>query len=193
MESVTEDLFRSDADFFEPPQMKFLALRRLFGYFAIRACDMGLYCSPWMVWSLYGILATLFLCIAPFYTSSDIVAEGLIHVLLDFGTLLTLTLISSCAPFVDGLLFSAAIVKHHDTSRLQRHLFLSPPRGTIILRDPPSCRGRVDLRPCLVGFCLLTSLTVHAHTTVIPLDLLRLCNLFLTSAIVLSDGPSYKC
>ena len=50
--------------------------------------------------------------------------------------------------------------------------FLSPPRVTI--RDPPSYRGRVDLQPCLVGFCFLASLTVYAHTTVIPLDLLRL-------------------
>ena len=77
MESAAKDLIRSDDDFFEPPQMQFFALRRLFGYFAIRACDMGLYCSPWMVWSLFGTLATLFLCIAPFYTPSDIDADEL--------------------------------------------------------------------------------------------------------------------
>ena len=129
---TAKDLIRSDDDFLEPPQMQFFALQRLYGYFAIRACDMGRYYSPWMVWSLFGTLATLLLCIAR--TLSDI-AEGPIHVLLEFGTL-TLTLISRCAPFVDGLLLSAAIVdklllsaaivQHHDT-------------GLSLVRSVPRC------------------------------------------------------
>ena len=145
MESVTEDLIRSDADVFEPPQKQFL----LFGgcldtlpseraiWFAIAHPGwFGLSLEPWLLY-FFALLR---------FTRRAILLPK------DFGTL-TLTLISRCAPFVDGLLFSAAIVTHHDTwltSRLRPHLFLSPPCVTMILRDPPSCRGRVDLRPCLV-------------------------------------------
>lgn len=128
MESVTKDLIHSNDDYFEPPQKDFFALRRLFGYFAIRARDMVRYCSPWMVWSLSGTLCLMMI------SSCASFVDALLSL---FGTL-SLPLISSCAPFVDGLLFSAAIIKHHDTwltSRLQRHLFLSPPRVTMILRD----------------------------------------------------------
>ena len=55
--------------------------------------------------------------------SRNVYKKGSVYAYLEYGTLI-LTLISRCAPFVDGLLFaaivdtlllSAAIVQHHDT------------------------------------------------------------------------------
>ena len=50
---------KSDEGSSKPSWQQFFAARRLYGYFAARACDVTTACSPWIIWALYGTLVLL--------------------------------------------------------------------------------------------------------------------------------------
>ena len=121
---AAKDLIRSNDDFTSLPECNFLLFGGYVDTLPTSSMRYGSLTHPgWFGLSLEPRLH-YFSGVAPSYTASDI-AKGPIYFLLEFGTL-TLTLISRCAPSVDGLLFSAAaIVKHYDTWLISRTSILS--------------------------------------------------------------------